>query len=105
MFDARIFVGGLTNPLIGAPQLAKFLLSLGVFRLRGVDMVAEPQTRKPRGFAFVDVTCASEEQLRRALRKYHGTKWQSCRLKFGRARTRYMAVSYTHLTLPTIYSV
>eukprot|EP00750_Incisomonas_marina_P012261 INCI16690.1.p1 GENE.INCI16690.1~~INCI16690.1.p1 ORF type:complete len:405 (-),score=95.19 INCI16690.1:405-1619(-) len=86
MYEVRLHVGGLTNAEVGAPDVARFLLSLGVFKVRGVDLVADPHTGEPRGFAYCDVACTDEVQLHRAIRKYTGTKWRSCKLRFGVAK-------------------
>ena len=106
---SRLYIGGLTNPSVGAAALAQFLLSLRIFhRVLSVDLVADPSTGVPRGFAFCQVQWQSvaqkarrsveaeeeeeeeeDDQLLSLLKRYNGTTWKKCKLRFGRAKETY----------------
>lgn len=87
MFATRLYVGGLTNPDVSPREIAEFLQTLGVFRVKSVELVADPLSGQRRGFAFCNVVCNSEEQFRLATQKYSGSKWKRCKLRLGAATT------------------
>src|SRR5450756_1170021 len=65
-------------------------------------VVTDRETGRPRGFGFVEM--GSDEATENAIRMFDGYTMDGRQIKVNPAMER-EAVSYTHLTLPTIYSV